>query len=120
MTDLEVGRLVEGADAVGPYRLVRSVQKDREPEDIQRMMKSLLRYTGVIAMIGLSSDRSYLTLGVNADVSLDASVVLEKACKETGGKGGGSATLARWTWDDPSRLTHAMTRVYDLVVEVVS
>ncbi|MFH1942619.1 MAG: DHHA1 domain-containing protein [bacterium] len=110
----EVGRLVEEAENIGCIRVVRISFEDRDPDEVQELVKRLIRSEHVVALIGLKTDRAYLYFGKSANVDADMTKLLETACEEIEGKGGGSSAMARGSGQKISGLNDALDKAMRL------
>jgi alanyl-tRNA synthetase len=85
-----------GSPAVSqPYRVVLRVWERREPGEVRALAQELAQLPGVVALLGSVGERTHLCFARAEGVDLDVAALLQKACGQLGGKGGGRPHLAQ-------------------------
>ncbi|MFC1501803.1 DHHA1 domain-containing protein [bacterium] len=111
LLEYEATALYQNAEKLGPYKIVISIFKDLEPEDIQNLVKKLIQHESVIALVGLEKEKGYLCFGRSQSVDIDMRPILKDACDVIGGKGGGSPFMAQGNGPEISKLETAIQKV---------
>ena len=118
--DVEAKSLYEKAVDMGPYRILSVVFENRDPAEIQNLVNKLTRLKGIISLIGLKSERAHLYFGRSESIDLDVRSLMMEASQIVEGKGGGSASMARGSGGNASRIDEALERAKKLVLEKAS
>jgi alanyl-tRNA synthetase len=85
-----------GAPAVSqPYRVVSQIWERREPGEVRALAQELAQLPGVVALLGSVGERTHLCFARAEGVDLDVVALLQEACGQLGGKGGGRPHLAQ-------------------------
>jgi len=85
-----------GAPAVSqPYRVVSRIWQRREPGEVRALAQELTQLPGVVALLGSVGERTHLCFARAEGVDLDVVALLQEACGQLGGKGGGRPHLAQ-------------------------
>jgi alanyl-tRNA synthetase len=92
------------------YRLITEIFVERDINEVQALVKKLIRFPDVVVLIGLQKDRGYLYFARSPSIHVDMRNLLEEVIQEMDGKGGGSATMAQGSGADPSRIQEAINR----------
>ena len=111
----EAIRLKEKAETIGSVRVIRTCFKDRDPGEVQNLVKKLSRLEGVVALIGLKRERAYIFFGRSPSVEADMKRLMEEACREMDGKGGGSPAMAQGSSKEISKLEAALDRAMSFI-----
>jgi alanyl-tRNA synthetase len=111
LLEYEAAALYQNAERLGAYKIIISIFKDREPEDIQNLVKKLIQQESVIALVGLEKEKGYLCFGRSQSVEFDMRPILRDACDVIGGKGGGSPFMAQGNGPEISKLETAIQKV---------
>jgi alanyl-tRNA synthetase len=78
-----------------PYRVVSRVWERREPGEVRALAQELAQLPGVVALLGSVGERTHLCFARAEGVDLDVAALLQEACGQLGGKGGGRPHLAQ-------------------------
>jgi alanyl-tRNA synthetase len=90
------GIVQAGAPAASqPYRVVSRVWERREPGEVRALAQELAQFPGVVALLGSVGERTHLCFARAEGVELDVAALLQEACGQLGGKGGGRPHLAQ-------------------------
>ncbi len=81
---------IKRAETIGSNKLICEVVDDFDFEDVESLVKKLIREKGIIALFGLVRDGGYLFFGRSKDIEFDMRKILEEPCRLIDGKGGGS------------------------------
>ncbi len=106
----EAEKLVEKAEPVGPYRVVSVLFENRDPEEAQNLVKKLCRTEGIVTLVGVKGERGHLYFGRSPSVELNVGSLMQEACREVGGKGGGSPSMAQGGTQDDSNVEEVLQR----------
>jgi len=106
----EAEKLVEKAEPVGSYRVVSVLFENRDTEEVQNLVKKLCRIEGIVALVGVKGKRGQLYFGRFPSVELDVGSLMQEACREVGGKGGGSPSMAQGGIQDASNVEAVLQR----------
>ena len=109
--------LMDDAKSLGEVRLVTAQFEDRDPKDMQKLVRNLIIRPGVIAAIGVQSERGYLLIGRSADLDLDVRPILTEAVRSAEGRGGGRPDLAQASFADPAQCSGVLKSAIDLIIK---
>jgi alanyl-tRNA synthetase len=91
----EARELVEGAVGHDPYRVVWRVWERRDPGELRALAQELMQRPGVVALLVSVGERTHLCFARAEGITLDVAALLQEACAQLGGKGGGRPHLAQ-------------------------
>ena len=111
----EAKNLMENAEHRDSYTLVSTVFQDREAEEIQGLLKKLIRFENVVALIGLKKERGYLFFGRSQSLSLDMKRLVDRAGEVMGAVGGGSEVIAQASSEEVSQVEVALEKARHLL-----
>jgi alanyl-tRNA synthetase len=95
LLEMESTQLLETAATYGRYRVVGAVWEQRSPRELQSLARKLAEHSDVVALLFGINDRVHLCFARAETLDLDVNVLLQKACGELGGKGGGRPQVAQ-------------------------
>ena len=95
LLDLESERLIGGAKSWGQFRVVGLVWDDRCPEDLRNMALKLTEDSDVIALLFGLEERVHFCFSRGEDVDLNMNELVQEACRQLDGKGGGRPHIAQ-------------------------
>lgn len=101
----EARELAAGAARVGGVPVVRRVIEGTVADG--RGLAVALADAGCLAVIGVTGAKTQLILAAAATLGIDCAALLRVALAASGGRGGGTATLAQGGVDDAASLAHA-------------
>lgn len=93
--DVESAQLAETATPAGPYRVVGAVWEHRSPDEIRTLARKLAENSDVIALLFSVSERTHFCFARAETLDLDVNRLLQRACAELDGKGGGRPQVAQ-------------------------
>ncbi|MEA3376867.1 MAG: DHHA1 domain-containing protein [Chloroflexota bacterium] len=91
----EAVRLVESAEARGPYRLVSRVWQGRSSDELRILARKLAEHSAVVALLFTIDERTHLCFARAEDLTLDMNLLVQDACRRLHGRGGGRAQIAQ-------------------------
>ncbi|MGD2176702.1 MAG: DHHA1 domain-containing protein, partial [Anaerolineae bacterium] len=95
LLDMETDQLVGAAGVRGPYRVVGKVWQQRRPDELRILARKLAEHSDVLALLFSVSERTHLCFARAENLDLDVSELLQEACNQLGGKGGGRPQVAQ-------------------------
>jgi alanyl-tRNA synthetase len=95
LIDYEAAELLASAEPHGTARRVIAVYDGRDAAELRLMAARLVAAPGMIALLGIAGDKSYVICARSADVPDDMNALLKRALEPLGGRGGGSPALAQ-------------------------
>lgn len=95
LLEMEAGELVESAIVREPYRLVWRVWERREADELRALAQELAQRPGVVALLASVGERTDLCFARAEGIDLDVAALLQHACAQLGGRGGGRPHLAQ-------------------------
>lgn len=102
LLDSETAQLVETAAAYGPYRVVGAVWEQRSPDELRILARKLAEHSDVVALLfsvpvspSNQSERIHFCFTREESLDLDVNRLLQEACTQLGGKGGGRPQVAQ-------------------------
>jgi alanyl-tRNA synthetase len=95
LLDMESAQLVQAAHPRGPYRIVGQVWAQRSPQELQILARKLAEHGDVIALLFSVSDRVHFCFARGETAGVDVNVLVQKACAQLNGKGGGRPQVAQ-------------------------
>lgn len=96
LLDEEAARLLTAAPEFGRVRLISLAFADRDAAEIRLLASRLTQTAGVIALLGVASERAHLVFARSADLTQDMNALLQQALASIdGGRGGGQSALAQ-------------------------
>jgi len=103
---VKAAELVEAAIVCGPYRVVWRVWEGREPGELRGLALELAHHPNVVALLTSVGERVHLCFACAEGLDLDVAFLLQRACAQLGGKGGGQPRLAQGSAPvtDPARV----------------
>ncbi|WP_336923559.1 alanine--tRNA ligase [Aquipuribacter sp. SD81] len=120
-------RLAEGADLVGPVRLVTGSLGEVGGDDVRTLVLDVRQRLGdsapaVVALSAVAKGRPLVVVATNAtarEQGVAAGDLVRAAATVLGGGGGGKPDLAQGGGTDPAKVDDALAAVRRLVAEVV-
>jgi len=92
---VEAAELFEAAVPRGAYRVVQQVLQGRDPGELRALAQELTRRFEVSVLLAGVGERTHLCFACSEGVDLDMAALLQEACAQLGGKGGGKPHLAQ-------------------------
>ncbi len=95
LLDMESGQLVKTAAIRGPYRVVGAVWQQRNPGELQALARKLTEQSDVVALLFSVNERTHFCFARAEALELDVNQLLQEACAQLDGKGGGRPQVAQ-------------------------
>ena len=95
LLDIESEHLVGTATLRGPYRIVGAVWEGRSPDELRILARKLAEAPDVVALLFSVNERIHLCFARAETVDVDANQLLQQACRQLNGKGGGRPQVAQ-------------------------
>ena len=93
--EAESRELYRSAVPVGAIKWVSAVFRDRNPQEIQTLVRMLVRHESLITVVAVIQERATLYFARSADLNYDVRPLMEAASKVMNAKGGGNASWAQ-------------------------
>ena len=117
----EAKELWDAAATVGSCRLVVAVYENRDREEVEALVRKLVHRENVVALMGLKREgRGYFYFGRSPSGGLGMKSLMEKACGEIGGRGGGTPEMAQGSGPDGAKVAAVLETMKTLVVQKIS
>jgi alanyl-tRNA synthetase len=87
--------LINNAVSIGSIKWVSAIFHDRDPQEIQALVRAIVRHEGFIAVVATIQERATLYFARSADLDWDVRRLMEVASKVINARGGGSAGWAQ-------------------------
>ncbi len=91
----EAAELAETAVSHGPYRLAWRALAQRDPDEVRALAQDLAQRFGVVALLAGVGERTHLCFARAEGEGPDVAALLQEACAQLGGKGGGQPHIAQ-------------------------
>lgn len=92
--DREAARLLDAAQAAGPFRVVRAAWSERAIDEVKGLALRITASPGVVTLLGVAGPRAQLLFGRSENITIDLKPAFDRALAALGGgKGGGSRLL---------------------------
>jgi alanyl-tRNA synthetase len=91
----EADRCIDGAISVGEVHVVRAVWESRDPGELRALAQGIIAQPGMIAMLASLGERTHICIATTEGLDSDAASLLQIACEQLGGKGGGQTHMAQ-------------------------
>jgi alanyl-tRNA synthetase len=95
LLDLEALQLVGTAAVLGPYRVVSAVWQHRSPEEMRILARKLAEHSSIVALLFSIAERTHFCFARAENLDLDVRELLQEACSQLSGKGGGRPEVAQ-------------------------
>jgi alanyl-tRNA synthetase len=95
LLEMESVQLMGTATAYGPYRVVGAVWQERSPNELRVLALKLADHRDVVALLFSANDRVHFCFARAENLNLNVNNLLQEACAELGGKGGGRPNVAQ-------------------------
>jgi len=95
LLDLEAERLLNRAETRGPYAVAAAVWEGKRPDELRMLALRLAEHSGHVALLFGVNDRTHYCFSRADDADLDVNQLLQQACAQLGGKGGGRPHIAQ-------------------------
>lgn len=95
LLDTESAHLVRTATLRGPYRVVGKVWQARSPDELRTLARKLADERDVVALLFSIDERVHFCFARAETLDVDANELLQRACQELDGKGGGRPQVAQ-------------------------
>ena len=94
---VEATELAEAAVVHGPYRVVRRVWEvpGKPPGELRALAQELVQHPDTVALLAGVGERTFLCFARAEGLDLDVAALLQEACTQLGGQGGGRPHLAQ-------------------------
>jgi len=106
--EAEAERLKESAEVIGAYRCFTLLFKDRDPSEVQALVKKIIQSPDAMVFAGIQNDRGFLFFGRGDDVDVDVRPLMKSACGLIAGRGGGSPSMAQGSGEKVSEVMAAV------------
>ncbi|MGQ9786657.1 MAG: alanyl-tRNA editing protein [Anaerolineae bacterium] len=119
----EAAVLVSQAPQMGTVRVIAQQFTGRVPQEVRRLASRITAYGGSVVLFALASGgeghpaghgKGQLLFARAEDVAGDMRALLQEVCREMGGSGGGSSSMAQGGCD-ATRLSEALERAQTLL-----
>jgi alanyl-tRNA synthetase len=111
--EAEADGLIHASKSAGSARLVSALFRDRNPQEVQALVRKLVRSPNVIAIVGTIQDRATVFFARSADLALDVRVLQQAASEAMNGKGGGNAAWAQCSSDRSDLADQAVAKAIE-------
>ncbi len=116
--EAEAEKLMRGAETPGAEspketKWVAAVFNDRNPQEIQALVRRLIQNRNVVAVIAAVQDRATVIFARSADLDMDVRPMAEAAFRTMTAKGGGSASWAQYSIEDVSKVAEGIQKAED-------
>ena len=115
----EANELKSRAERIGSRRYIKICFEDRDPQEVQVLVRQIARTDDCIVLAGVKSDRVYLYFGCGKGVGVDVRPLLEAACRIVAGRGGGSPGMAQGNGSDLSKMGEALAAAEEMLVQAL-
>jgi len=95
LLDMESAQLAGRAVTCGPYRVVGTVWQERGPDELRILARKLAEHRDVVALLFSVNKRTHFCFARAEDLDLDVNKLLQEACAQLDGKGGGRPQVAQ-------------------------
>ncbi len=95
LLDMESAQLVEKAAIYGTYRIVGAVWQQRSAGELQTLARKLAEHSDVVALLFSVNERVHFCFARAETLDLDVNRLLQEACAQLDGKGGGRPQVAQ-------------------------
>jgi alanyl-tRNA synthetase len=119
LLDMETHQLLAAAAVSGPYRVVGKVWQQRRPDELGILARKLAEHPHVVALLFGISDRTHFCFARAEDLQVDVGRLLQEACNQLDGKGGGRPQVAQGS-APASNLEQVQTLLADLQIRLQS
>lgn len=104
----EALRLYDAGEAAGAARLVRAHLAGLSAERLRTVAQTIAGWPGGVALLGAGGEQAQLVVAAAPESGRDARALLQAGLALLGGRGGGSAQLARGGGPDAAQLDAAL------------
>jgi len=113
LLDMESDQLVEKAVACGPYRVVGTVYQGRSPDELRTLARKVADHRNIVILLFSVNDRTHICFARHETLDLDVNQLLQEACAQLDGKGGGRPEVAQGSAPpaDADEVTHVLRRL---------
>lgn len=95
LLDLESNQLMGTAAVHGPYRIIGAVWQQRSPDELRILARKLADQENVVALLFTVNERTHFCFARAEGLDLDVNQLLQDACVQLEGKGGGRPQVAQ-------------------------
>jgi alanyl-tRNA synthetase len=95
--ETESRELIRNSVPVGAVKWVSATFRDRNPQEIQALVRALVRDENLIAIVAVIQERVTLYFARSANLNYDVRLLMEAASKVMHARGGGNASWAQCT-----------------------
>jgi alanyl-tRNA synthetase len=88
-------KLREGAEAIGPFRVVLRSEPDLDGAGLKSLASAVVDGSGLVVVFTGRGVPVPVIVARSTDVSIDAAVLLRELASQLGGRGGGTAAIAQ-------------------------
>ncbi|MCA9935231.1 MAG: alanyl-tRNA editing protein [Ardenticatenaceae bacterium] len=92
---LEAERLLAAGQQLGKLTVVLEVTTEKNPGQLRVLANLITQHPGVVALLGLAGEKSFLLFSRAADSPGDMNALLQETLQSIGGRGGGTAVTAQ-------------------------
>lgn len=113
LLDMESDQLAERAVACGPYRVVGTVYQGRNPDELRTLARKAADHRNIVILLFSVNDRTHFCFARDETLDLDVNQLLQEACAQLDGKGGGRPEVAQGSAPpaDADEVTHVLRRL---------
>lgn len=96
LLDMESAQLAARAVTQGGYRVVGAVWQQRSPDELRTLARKLAEHSNVVALLfSVNDQRTHVCFARADELDLDVNRLLQEACAQLDGKGGGRPQAAQ-------------------------
>jgi len=95
LLEMESVQLVGTATVYGDYRVVGAVWQERSPDELRILALKLADHRDVVALLFSTNERVHFCFARAESLDMNVNDLLQEACAELGGKGGGRPNVAQ-------------------------
>ena len=96
LLDMESAELAATATGHGRHRVVGTVWQQRSPDELRTLARKLAEHNGLVALLfSVNEQRTHFCFARADDLALDVNRLLQEACAQLDGKGGGRPQAAQ-------------------------
>jgi len=109
----------ENAEIVGRYRCFTLLFKDRDPSEVQSLIKIIIQSPDAIVFAGIQNERGFLFFGRSENVDVDIRPLMEMACAAISGRGGGSPAVAQGNGEKAAEIPSAIEKIKEYFIKTL-
>jgi len=111
LLEYEAASLLERAEEVAGWRVVRELFRGREVREVRRLAEKIVARPRSVALLGVVTDKGNFIFGRSEDVTLDLLPAMKACCELIAGRGGGRPEFVQGG-GDPGRIEEGLNKAY--------